>query len=179
MCEEQKFGKVITTTKPKIADFGLSTHFREDNALTKEIGTALYSDPLIFKGERYSEKCDVYSFSIVMYELFFETEPYKASKKVGEIKEQFNPTILPMKIVEGHRPKVPFTKTLESIGDWMEENLEMINERIIDPEYLAKSIQVFIELMKKCWSGDQNERPSFRAIQETLSQVLKGEIAIN
>ncbi|KAG2386850.1 hypothetical protein C9374_001885 [Naegleria lovaniensis] len=177
LCDDIKYGKVLTSIKPKIADFGLSTHLREDNVLTMQIGTVLYSDPLIFKGERYSEKCDVYSFSMLMYELFFETEPYSSSERVGEVKEQYNHySVLPSKIVEGYRPKVPFSKALDSIGDWMEDNLELVNERIIDPEFLARSIQSFIELMKKCWSGDQDERPSFRVIQDTLSQILKGEI---
>src|SRR3989338_5282519 len=105
-----RFGKILSAVKPKIADFGLSTHLREDNALTMQIGSVLYTDPLIFASERYSEKCDVYSFAMIMYEIFFETEPYKSSTMVGEIKENYNQySVLPNKIAEGYRPKLPFT----------------------------------------------------------------------
>ncbi|KAL9644574.1 hypothetical protein ABK040_015313 [Willaertia magna] len=178
--EEQKTtSKVITRIKAKVSDFGFSRHLQQDQNMTGNIGTLVYMDPILLKGElRYTEKCDVYSFSILMYELFFETQPYRSSSKVGEYQEVFNIyTTLPPKIVnDGFRPRIPFSiKTLENIADWMDNNLQLVNERIIDPKYLAKSIQTYIQLMKQCWNGNPNERPSFRVIEEALSQILNVE----
>ncbi|EFC44994.1 predicted protein, partial [Naegleria gruberi] len=56
---------------PKIADFGLSTLSNQSSNTTKtqHIGTLLYMCPEILLGKNYNEKSDVYSFSIIMWQL--------------------------------------------------------------------------------------------------------------
>ncbi|EFC47642.1 serine/threonine protein kinase [Naegleria gruberi] len=62
----------------KICDFGLGREFTQDSAsvLTSAIGTPVYMPPELILGQDYSEKCDSYSFGIIMWELLFEERAY-------------------------------------------------------------------------------------------------------
>ncbi|KAG2386295.1 hypothetical protein C9374_002741 [Naegleria lovaniensis] len=71
----------------KIADFGLSKHLSTRNAsnfstsnqesnATANVGTLFYMSNEMISGTKYNHKTDVYSFGIVMWELFFEENPY-------------------------------------------------------------------------------------------------------
>ncbi|CAM9499846.1 unnamed protein product [Chrysoparadoxa australica] len=63
----------------KICDFGLSRHYQENPANSKLMtfcGTPYWTAPEIIRQESYTEKADVYSFAIVMWEVFSGKEPY-------------------------------------------------------------------------------------------------------
>jgi len=66
----------------KIADFGLARHIEsveEVTHMTGGIGTSYYIAPEVTKQERYDHRCDVYSFAMMMFELFTgEMNPYGA-----------------------------------------------------------------------------------------------------
>ena len=53
----------------KIGDFGLS-RIKESNATMTLCGTAAWTAPEILQGLEYSEKSDIYSFGIIMWEWF-------------------------------------------------------------------------------------------------------------
>lgn len=53
--------------------------------------------PEVISDSPYSESCDVYSFGIIMWELFFEKTPFS----------EYNVLILPGKILNGLRPTIP------------------------------------------------------------------------
>ncbi|AGO85889.2 Serine/threonine protein kinase [Pandoravirus salinus] len=59
----------------KVADFGFA-RIREDNATMTRCGTPAWTAPEILRGERYSEKADIYSFGIVMWEIITRKQPY-------------------------------------------------------------------------------------------------------
>lgn len=60
----------------KVTDFG-SARIKEHFAYTLScIGTPQWMAPEVIRGEHYSEKCDVYSFGIVLWELFTQEDPY-------------------------------------------------------------------------------------------------------
>ncbi|KAJ0406168.1 hypothetical protein ATCC90586_001214 [Pythium insidiosum] len=60
----------------KLSDFGLSRSLqRNDNAQTL-CGTPRWLAPEVFRGEDYSEKIDIYSYGIVLWELFCFKKPY-------------------------------------------------------------------------------------------------------
>jgi len=67
----------------KVADFGLSRVIDEEeaNKLTA-CGTPAWTAPEVVRMERYTEKVDVYSFGIIMWELITRQEPYGGRKGV-------------------------------------------------------------------------------------------------
>jgi len=83
----------------KLCDFGASKHLSE-HFMTTNIGTLLYMSPEVLKEERYNEQSDVYSFGILMWELFFEERPYVSETEYisGSLEQQ---------IILGRRPIVP------------------------------------------------------------------------
>ncbi|EFA81968.1 protein tyrosine kinase [Heterostelium album PN500] len=60
--------------KVKVADFGLSTI--EQTATMTACGTPCWTAPEVLRNQRYTEKADVYSFGIVMWECATRADPY-------------------------------------------------------------------------------------------------------
>uniref|UniRef100_A0AC35TH78 Protein kinase domain-containing protein n=1 Tax=Rhabditophanes sp. KR3021 TaxID=114890 RepID=A0AC35TH78_9BILA len=58
----------------KICDFGSAIN--ETDTKTSNCGSSYYRAPELFKGQPFTDKCDVYSFSITMWELFTYKIPY-------------------------------------------------------------------------------------------------------
>merc|ERR1712137_895100 len=81
----------------KIIDYGAS-RVNVDTNMTGNIGTISWMAPEMFAGTgSYTEKVDVYSFAIVLYELVVREIPF-----VGE-----NSFSLPVQVAKGVRPKIP------------------------------------------------------------------------
>jgi mitogen-activated protein kinase kinase kinase 7 len=68
-------------------------------ALTQQSPEVLYNRP-------YTEKCDVYSFGIILYELFFEEKPYDEPAN--------NLFMLGIEITQGKRPSIRYSSTMSS-----------------------------------------------------------------
>lgn len=84
---------------PKICDFGLSRFTQDEhNAMSIEIGTPCWMAPEIFESRNYTNKVDVYSFGIVMWEMLTESVPFKG----------LNAIQVAIKITkENERPEIP------------------------------------------------------------------------
>ena len=67
----------------KIGDFGCSIFIKDNNS--EGIGTVFYSAPEIIQGLEYDEKCDIWSFGITLYELYFGCLPYGVDPSLNEI----------------------------------------------------------------------------------------------
>ena len=89
----------------KLTDFGLAREYdpakRQDDGtffhLTEETGTMLYMDPRVATGRPYSELCDVYSFSILLWQIMELSKPF----------EGYTMHMLQHEIFEkGKRPKI-------------------------------------------------------------------------
>lgn len=65
--------------------------------MTGNIGTVSWMAPEMFSNASYTEKIDVYSFAIVLYELVVREIPF-----AGE-----NSFSLPVQVAKGVRPKLP------------------------------------------------------------------------
>ncbi|KAH8381581.1 hypothetical protein KR093_008677, partial [Drosophila rubida] len=58
----------------KLCDFGTVREY--GTKMTKNIGTVIYMAPEVFDSNIYTEKCDIYSLAITIYEVFSRKEPY-------------------------------------------------------------------------------------------------------
>eukprot|EP00698_Gefionella_okellyi_P011845 TRINITY_DN3150_c0_g1_i1.p1 TRINITY_DN3150_c0_g1~~TRINITY_DN3150_c0_g1_i1.p1 ORF type:complete len:732 (-),score=127.15 TRINITY_DN3150_c0_g1_i1:942-3137(-) len=82
----------------KVADFGLARFVNRHASMTQEIGTPHWTAPEVLTRQHYSEKADVYSYGITMWELLTRSEPYGRE----------NPALVASKVVQhGVRPEVP------------------------------------------------------------------------
>jgi len=84
----------------KICDFGLSRVVDKSKLMTGNVGTVSWIPPEIFEKKQYNEKCDVYSYGIILWELYYRKIPF-ADISSFEI---------PVQVIEGKRP--PITKDI-------------------------------------------------------------------
>jgi mitogen-activated protein kinase kinase kinase 7 len=67
----------------KLSDFGLSRERTFEETMTSGVGTLLWSAPEILRGDRYSEKADIYSYGVVLSELDTCLPPYKLNEELA------------------------------------------------------------------------------------------------
>ena len=79
----------------KIGDFGWTKTL--DEYMTNKIGTYQWMAPEVIGSKPYTEKADVFSFSIIMWEISSREPPYrnKSGSKVSEgvLNEELRPNI--------------------------------------------------------------------------------------
>eukprot|EP00472_Partenskyella_glossopodia_P005196 CAMPEP_0197541388 /NCGR_PEP_ID=MMETSP1318-20131121/67131_1 /TAXON_ID=552666 /ORGANISM="Partenskyella glossopodia, Strain RCC365" /LENGTH=652 /DNA_ID=CAMNT_0043100557 /DNA_START=962 /DNA_END=2920 /DNA_ORIENTATION=+ len=63
--------------RAKVADFGM-TRFQDNNNVMTTCGTPLWMAPEIIRRKEYNYKVDVYSYGIVLWELYTRKIPYKS-----------------------------------------------------------------------------------------------------
>jgi serine/threonine protein kinase len=66
---------VDETCNVKVADFGFA-RIKEENATMTRCGTPAWTAPEVIRGEKFSEKADLYSFGIVMWEVTTPPHPH-------------------------------------------------------------------------------------------------------
>ncbi|XP_051136956.1 serine/threonine-protein kinase STY46-like [Andrographis paniculata] len=84
----------------RVADFGHARYlYDEEKALTGETGTFVYMAPEVIRCCPYDEKCDVYSFGVILNELLTGEYPY--------IDSEYGPSKIAMEVAEnGFRPTI-------------------------------------------------------------------------
>jgi serine/threonine protein kinase len=72
----------------KVFDFGLAKSLRDDRLsscgcynLTAKVGSVPYMAPEVSLGKAYNEKCDVFSFGVLLYEIVALKPPFKLAIK--------------------------------------------------------------------------------------------------
>ncbi|ETL78565.1 TKL protein kinase [Phytophthora nicotianae] len=94
----------------KVSDFGLSRETSFDETMTSGVGTLLWTAPEVLRGERYSEKADIYSFGVVLAELDTCMPPYAYSqgrKNKGKNDMDWVPLIASGRASPPFRPDCP------------------------------------------------------------------------
>lgn len=83
----------------KIADFGIARAAPTDKSMCRRTGTYGYMAPEVLKERPYDHKCDIYSFGVVLWELFCCKNPFPfAGLQVEEVTSLVN---------QGVRPEIP------------------------------------------------------------------------
>ncbi|OQU89583.1 hypothetical protein SORBI_3002G218200 [Sorghum bicolor] len=87
--------------RARVTDFGHARFLPDGKeALTGETGTYVYMAPEVIRCEPYTEKCDVYSFGIMLNELITAEHPY--------IETSYGPSKIALNVANGTlRPKLP------------------------------------------------------------------------
>mmetsp|Transcript_115657 Transcript_115657/g.360240 ORF Transcript_115657/g.360240 Transcript_115657/m.360240 type:complete len:470 (-) Transcript_115657:1-1410(-) len=85
----------------KVCDFGLAREFgNEMEVLSRQVGSWQYMAPEVFEDkDSYTEMVDVYSFSMVMFELITDEIPFSHLSSHGR-------ACLGLLVAQGERPKV-------------------------------------------------------------------------
>ncbi|KAG2388843.1 hypothetical protein C9374_000282 [Naegleria lovaniensis] len=169
--------------QPKVCDFGLSklvgNNNNISNSLTTNMGTLFYMAEVIGgdnSNMTITNKIDVYSFGIVMYELFFEDNPFinYHSQKIHKFSQpdisDHNVYSIPLKVSKGLRPKIPFSNREEQVL-WIQEYMKE-DEKSFGMSELCWLVDRFMELMKSCWDQNPSRRPSFDDVADRLANLL-------
>ena len=102
---------VNTRFEIKICDFGLSRVIDKNQPMTSNIGTVAWIAPEIFSNKKlYTEKADVYSYGIILWELLTRQMPFAEA-------EAFT---IPVLVTKGKRPTLP-KKVPKDYGKLMEK----------------------------------------------------------
>lgn len=81
----------------KITDFGISVMFDTDRLMTGQMGTCHWMAPEVLNNEGYDFSADVYSYSVVLWEVFARETPYR----------NINPAMIPYRVLNlGERPDI-------------------------------------------------------------------------
>ncbi|KAG2374503.1 hypothetical protein C9374_010787 [Naegleria lovaniensis] len=171
--------------KAKICDFGLSRTWNcntsLDDTVTMNVGTLFYMSNEMIGGSNYNQKTDVYSFGIIMWELFFEETPYlySNSKKFPMTTTQnhdmssFNAL---SKVLKGERPLLPFdSNEQEQVRKWI---LTFHGKDVVETMSLERLCEIcskYIQLMRECWNANHQERPTFADVIHRLMSLIGGE----
>ena len=98
----------------KIADFGISRTVTSEMTMTRRAGTTRWTAPEVLDGGNYTEKADVYSFSIVLWELLSKEGNMPFGDERWEAKVE-------AKVLAEERPDIPeVAKELQPIVNVME-----------------------------------------------------------
>jgi serine/threonine protein kinase len=177
----------------KISDFGISRVLNDNsNTKTKRVGTSLYMAPEVILTNNYDQKCDVFSFAIMMFQILT-----KKIENIYEIQKQENEKKIELNVELKTKNKKKYFKTeielKESLlnnnneeGDDCNDNENDFNLNIelrvannpdlrpvIPKKFENKKYFEFVDVMRKCWKHDPKERPNFNEITMTLQEILE------
>ena len=116
--------------KAKITDFGLSKIQPEYKLATEPYGTLAYLAPEILNGDGYSNKCDIWSLGVLLYNLKYNALPFDDSNDNSDI----------------IRNKILYEETIPNLN---KNEDELIVKCLMKQPSMRPSIQEIITLINK------------------------------
>ena len=168
---------------PKIYGFDIAKEIKSDEVEpNKRIkGTPVYIAPEVYLNKGYSKKSDVYSFSLIMYEIFTEEQPF------DEYNEFNSPFEIKQRIVnEQERPKFikPINESYKTLIErcWSQEPSsrpsfsEIITELKTNPDFITDSVdkETFFEYVAYIDEFNATFDPSRKVKQ--LDDILQNKL---
>ena len=139
-------GLIKALVRPKAFETQVSA--TDTDEMTGGTGSLRYLSPENFMGKPYNERSDIYSFSIILWELLARKPLlFMRYKRVGHARVEYTPRLWATDAAcESVRPEV--------LPQWPAE---------------------LCALMTQCWDADPASRPSAREIVERLHPLLQPE----
>jgi len=152
----------------KISDFGLArtAHFGEDQWMTYGMGYVpilaperFCVDPQTKKRFLFTEKCDVFSFGIILWEMITKGDMSSAV------------FISPVSTLQ---PIFELSPDLEQVHPIQKRLLENVASGA-RPNVPLYCLSDYAKMIEDCWAHNPDDRPTFRQIQERLNQMKEFE----
>jgi serine/threonine protein kinase len=78
----------------KICDFGFAKNIKHNDLLSTFCGSPLYMAPEILKYREYTDKSDIWSLGVIIYEIIFKRHPYMSSNHTDLINKIKNEDLI-------------------------------------------------------------------------------------
>jgi ankyrin repeat protein len=129
----------------KVGDFGLSRFDTEskNETLSKMRGTFAYLCPEVYGGKKHSKAADIYSLSIVLWELINRCVTHKYSR--------------------------PYSEHTNLKLDY--QIIIAVSRNGIRPKFPAQTPERFAELVRSCWCTETDRRPSIEQVIESILEL--------
>jgi tRNA A-37 threonylcarbamoyl transferase component Bud32 len=110
----------------KVADFGLSKIKEENTNVSTTIGAVAWMAPEVIKGQPYTEKADVYSYGVVLWEMYTAEDPTPHNVSLLQLADMISN--------KGYRPPIPS----DCPSSWK----SLIEVRLFCPMSLSSSLRL-------------------------------------
>ncbi|CAM9500233.1 unnamed protein product [Ectocarpus sp. 4 AP-2014] len=144
----------------KISDFGAATGTGNDPRDT-QVGTLLYIAPEIVRGDCYDERCDIYSFAVVLLAML-------------QLKDDVVTVFAEEAVRRGSTPPAGVGWVGGGLTHMAITN-QIVNEGL-RPTLPSEVFQTLRILIEQCWAPIPVVRPTFEEILEFLETIARDEI---
>eukprot|EP00520_Triparma_pacifica_P000226 CAMPEP_0118649310 /NCGR_PEP_ID=MMETSP0785-20121206/9634_1 /TAXON_ID=91992 /ORGANISM="Bolidomonas pacifica, Strain CCMP 1866" /LENGTH=1294 /DNA_ID=CAMNT_0006541587 /DNA_START=22 /DNA_END=3903 /DNA_ORIENTATION=+ len=143
---------VKDTMNVKLTDFGEARARKPDKTMT-QVGTPIFIAPEVMKGDKYDERCDVFSYAVCLLDMMQISD---------NIVELFAEAYIDFKHTDAGLSLVAITHSVVTEG---------LRPKI--PDYVPTSLK---NLVEECWDVNPDARPFFPEIFDRLGYEVKAEV---